>query len=253
MISLNRSLEIMEYIIFNKCAGVSEIAQAFQINKSTASRILSVLASHNLICKEENTMKYYPDIGTLLYSSRVMVDYRIADTIHPLLNNLSEKINMTSQVCILKGNRVVLIDQVKGRSNRFVKEPALPGMSEPLHCSAIGKCMLAYLSEEECAGILENYEMTKYTENTITDKEVLLKELETIRQKGYALDMGELYDNLYCMALPVKDVSEKISFSVGVSGNKLFLENEALFSFVYNEVKKVTEKIAEAYTTGNIE
>ena len=85
MNSLNRGLDIMEYIVLNKCASVSEIAQAFQINKSTASRILAVLAEHDLVCKEGNTMKYYPSIGTLLYSSRTIANYQILDAIHPML------------------------------------------------------------------------------------------------------------------------------------------------------------------------
>jgi len=252
MISLNRGLEIMEYIVANRCASVSEISQVFAIDKSTASRMLSVLAEHNLVSKEGSTMKYYPSIGTLLYSSRTMANYQILDEVHPILCRLAESIDMTTQICIFKKDCVFLLDQVKSRGNRFLKEPVLPGMSEPLHCSAIGKCVMAYLPQETYEALMEHYEMRKYTEMTITEKAKLDVELSSIRRTGYALDYGELSENLYCMALPIADRSGKITFSLGVSGKKEFLENESLFETVLKETKKAATQISQRYLASDM-
>ena len=209
MQSLDRGLEIMEYIIVNRCASVSEIAHQFRINKSTASRILSVLAKHNLVFKAKDSMKYYADVGTLLYSSRTYVEYMILDEIHPLLRALARKIDMTAQICVWKQNRTFLIDQV--RCSRYLKEPAFPGMDEPLHCSALGKCILAFLPEEDYQALMKNYIFVKYTENTILDQERFHKEIIAIRQKGYAIDRGELFSNIYCAAVPVYDKEGNIA------------------------------------------
>ena len=252
MISLNRGLEIMEYIVANRCASVSEISQVFGINKSTASRMLAVLAEHNLVSKEGNTMKYYPGIGTLLYSSRTVANYQILDAVHPILTSLADTIDMTAQICVLKHDRAFLIDQVKGRSNRFLKEPALPGMAEPLHCSAIGKCILAYRSQEDICALLEKYPLDRYTENTITDPVRLQEELALIRQTGYAIDRGEFVKDLYCLAFPVTDSCGSITFSLAVSGKKDFLESHTLFEHVRRETKKAAAQISQKYSASDM-
>jgi len=252
MTTLNRGLEIMEYIVANRCASVSEISQVFQIDKSTASRMLAVLAEHNLVSKDGKTMKYYPSIGTLLYSSRTMANYQILDEVHPLLCSLADTINMTAQICILKKDRVFLLDQVKSRGNRFLKEQVLPGMSEPLHCSAIGKCVLAFLPQEKYELLMEHYELHRYTAATITEKSVLDAELKSIRSVGYALDRGELMEHLYCMAVPISDRDGNITFSLGVSGKKDFLETESLFEFVLKETKKAANQLSQKYSASDM-
>ena len=252
MSSLNRGLEIMEYIILNRCASVTEISQVFKIDKSTASRILTVLAEHNLVCKAGNTMKYYPSIGTLLFSSRTMANYQILDEVHPILRRLADAVDMTAQVCVLKKDRVCLLDQVKSRSNRFLKEPALPGMAEPLHCSAIGKCVMAYMPSDEYDTLMETYELRRYTDATITDRTSLERELVSIRAAGYALDRGELADNLYCIAVPIMDRNGTITFSLGVSGKKEFLENEVLFETILRETKKAANQISQKYLASDM-
>ena len=74
-----------------------------------------------------------------------------------------------------------------------------------------------------------------------------LKEMEQIRIFGYELDKGELYDNVYCMALPIRDEKGNVAYSVGVSGKSDFLENEKRFEFVLKEVKKIAKRISEVY------
>lgn len=252
LLSLNRGLDIMKYLVLNRCASVSEISQVFHIDKSTASRVLSVLAEHDLVYKEESTMKYYPGIGTLLYSSRTISNYLILDEIHPFLCSLAEKISMTAQVCVLKNDRIFIIDQVKSKENRFLKEPALPGMTEPLHCSAIGKCILAYMPEEHIKKILDTSSFEKYTDTTITDKTALQQEIKQIRQDGYAKDFGELSPKVFCLAVPITDRERKVTFSLGVSGAKDFLVNERLFKYVLKETKNVAEQISRKYSAVDI-
>lgn len=247
MTSLGRGIEILKYIIVNRCASVSEIARVFGIDKSTASRTLAVLAEHNLVSKEEVTMKYYPGIATLLYSSRTVVAYQILDAVHPILTALADAIDMTAQVCVRKDDRVYLIDQVKSRGNRYLKEPALPGMPEPLHCSAIGKCILAWLPSESYNALMEQYELKRYTDATITQRSVLDAEMERIRRDGYAIDCEEFNPNLFCVAVPVVDQSGSIIFSLGISGGWNFLENKTLFDTVLKAAKKAAAQIGSKY------
>ena len=250
--SLDRGLQIMKYIAINRCASVSEIAQEFQIDKSTASRILSVLAKHDLVYKKEGTMKYYSSIGTLLFSTRTISNSMILDEVRPHLRALAERVNMTAQIGVLLQNRVFIIDQVKGRDSRYLQEPAFPGMDEPFHCSALGKCILAYRTQEEYQSIMEGYDLRRYTDRTITDAKQLLAEMEQIRREGYAKDDGELSAKVFCLAIPVYDREGMVTFSLGVSGNSDFLENERLFSYILGEMKKIAEKFQRKYSVKDI-
>ena len=250
--SLDRGIQIMKYIAINRCASVSEIAQEFDVDKSTASRILSVLAKHDLVYKKEGTMKYYSSVGTLLFSTRAISNSMILDEVRPCLRTLAEKVNMTAQIGVFLQNRIFLIDQVKGKDSRFVQEPAFPGMDEPFHCSALGKCILAYRTEEEFDSILETFGLFGYTEKTITDPPRLLTEMEKVRQEGYATDNEELSPGVFCLAVPVYDREGNVTFSLGVSGNSDFLGNERMLSYVLNEVKKAADKVQSKYSVKDI-
>jgi len=250
--SLDRGIQIMKYIAINRCASVSEIAQEFDVDKSTASRILSVLARHDLVYKKEGTMKYYSSVGTLLFSTRTISNSMILDEVRPCLRQLAEKVNMTAQIGVFLQNRIFLIDQVKGKDSRFVQEPAFPGMDEPFHCSALGKCILAHRTREEFDSILETFGLFGYTDKTITDPQILLKEMETVRQQGYAIDNGELSPMVFCLAVPVFDREGNVTFSLGVSGNTNFPENERLREYIVSEVKKAAEKLQRKYSVKDI-
>lgn len=251
--SLNRGLEIMKYIVINRCASVSEIAQEFNINKSTASRILSVLAKQDLIYKEKGSMRYYSSIGTLLFSTRTISKYLILDEVHPLLRSMADRMHITAQLGVLKKNRVFLIDQVKSHENRYLKEPVFPGMDEPFHCTALGKCILAYMPEEKYNAIMKgDYDFHKYTDSTIVDRQTLQNELSRIRESGYAKDMGEFLPKVFCLAVPVYDKEGRVAFSLGVSGTREYLENERIFAEILKETKKVAHQISRKYSAKDI-
>jgi len=218
--SLDRGLAVLEYIATNGAASVSEVAAAFQVNKSTASRILAALSDRNLLRKDEQTMKYYPDVGTLLLSCRTLREYRIPDLVHPHLRELSRQLDFTSQLCVLRRGQAYILDQVKGSRTRYLREPALPGMTEPLYCSAIGKCILAYQPPERIRQLIGSAHLVAYTENTVTDPVLLERELAQIRDSGCAWDRGELSLKVWCLAVPVFSPDGSVRLSVGISGGR---------------------------------
>ena len=73
----------------------------------------------------------------------------------------------------------------------------------PLHCTALGKCILAFLPPEKRGKILENIKLAGYTENTIIDIKILRSEINQIRKKGFSTDQGELHTNVYCVGAPL--------------------------------------------------
>jgi DNA-binding IclR family transcriptional regulator len=88
----------------------------------------------------------------------------------------------------------------------------------PLHCSGTGTCLLAFLDKEEATRLLASTELSPLTAKTITDPEVLLRELAAIRARGYSVDRGESEDGLASIAAPVRDADGAFFGAVCIAG-----------------------------------
>ncbi len=245
--SLDRGLSILEYLSKRKSAGVTEIASAFDIDKSTVSRILSTMVQHNMVYKNEETQKYSLSVGPLLFSYHVASNHQIMDLARPVLQRLTELTQETAHLCAMHNNRVFVIDQIKSAKNRFMKDPVMPGMTEPFHCSAVGKCILAYMQPAEAHRLLEASEMSDYTDNTICDISELFTQFDQIREQGYALDLEEYSSKVCCVAVPVFDVYGYASHSLGISGESDLMRNPERFLRCVNYLKDSGKKLSEQY------
>lgn len=223
--SLDRGIAIMQYLANRKSAGVTEIAKAFDIDKSTASRIMATLVKRNMVYKNTDTQKYSLSIGPLLFSYNIDMDHAIIEIARPVLQKISDLTRETVHLCAMHNNQVFLLSQIKSFKNRYVKDPVLPGMTEPFHCSAAGKVMLANMDRNSVHILLKTYGLHKHTHNTITDIQQLFNELDKIREQNYALDMEELNDKMCCLAMPVYDEYGYAAYSIGLSGTREDFQN----------------------------
>jgi len=94
-----------------------------------------------------------------------------------------------------------------------------------MHCSGIGKAIFAFLEAEKRIKILKEIKLVKFTSNTITEVRKLKSELDQIRNQGYALDRGEMYEKVHCVAVPIFQngqvvASLSLSDSLGRIDNK---------------------------------
>jgi len=89
--------------------------------------------------------------------------------------------------------------------------------SAPLHCTALGKVLLADIPEEERKKILEDKELPRLTDKTITDKKELEKELKVVKKQGFALDRGENEKDVRCIAAPIRNHQGKVIAAISIS------------------------------------
>lgn len=243
--SLDRGISIMKYLARRKSAGVTEIAAEFDINKSTASRIMLTLMKHDMVCKDPETQKYRLSVGPLLFSYHVMSNHTIMEIAHPILVRLSEQTGETTHLCSLQNSRLYLLDQVKSERNKYMKDAALPGMIEPFHCSAAGKVLLAHMAPADAKMLLEDCSLNEYTKNTMVNMPEILEELRRVRERGFALDDQEFCYDLACIAVPVYDEFGYVSHAVGLSG-PVTLANpksvERLLPFLLEASRSLTEQ-----------
>lgn len=245
--SLDRALNMIEYLTTQKSASVSELAEKFDVDKSTATRIMQTFDAHDLVKKDPYTQKYSLSNGTLRLSYQVILNNKIIQIAQPYLQRLAEVTEETSRLCGITKQSIYIIDQVHYGKSLFIPNADIPGMSKPLYCSAIGKSALAYLPKEEVMDIMKNIEMRRFTENTICSLDEFFAQLEQVRQNGYALNTAEYIDRAFCIAAPIFDENDMPSYALGISGTTDFRQYPQKFCQITDYIKEACEVVSREY------
>ncbi|WP_025640388.1 IclR family transcriptional regulator [Schnuerera ultunensis] len=215
--SVIKAIEVIEYIAYSeKEVGVTEISNGLNYGVSATYHLLNTLKECNIIVQNDRTKKYSLglklwQIGMLAYGQN-----HISVTLKPYLKKLKDLTGETANLTIMDDNQIVYIAQEE--SNKLVKMFTTTGATAPLHCTAGGKVLLAYKPEDIRNSILDKIELTKYTENTIVNKEELIKELEETRKNGYAFDNEERELGVSCIGGPVFDLNNDAIACITISG-----------------------------------
>ena len=133
----------------------------------------------------------------------------------PILESLAEESGESANMVVLDGHHVVYVDQAA--SAQPVRAFTQIGARAPLHCTGVGKALLAFMPEAERKAVLDG-DLRAYTSTTITNPLRLDAELRRIRQEYVAVDMGERQEDLKCIATPVFDDQCRVVAAISVSG-----------------------------------
>ena len=195
--------------------GLAQVASSLQLHKSTAHRFLMVLERHRMV---ERTSAGKFRLGLRLFDlgNRAIEQYDLRDRAQPHLRRLVAETEETAHLCILEAARVIYIDKIEpARSVRMITRI---GASNPVHCTSVGKAMLAFLPEDRAADIVRRLRFERYTNHTITTPEALRAEMEKTRRRGYAVDDEEYEEGLRCIAVPLLDAQRLPVAAISVSG-----------------------------------
>lgn len=214
--SLKKALNIMEFISeTNNSPSIAQIASHLEINRTTAYRLVHTLYSQGYLKKDGDTKGYQIGLKLLPFAARLLDNDNLRKESLPYLQELAQKSGERVNLGILFQGEVIYL--------AGVEKPSLPmvytrfGKKAPVHCSSLGKIILAYLPEEETACILKQKPLIKLTENTITDPRVFKKHLAEIRSQGYAVDRGEHIPGSYCISAIIRDATGRGIASISIS------------------------------------
>ncbi|MGH3171282.1 MAG: IclR family transcriptional regulator [Trebonia sp.] len=177
---------------------LAEIARDSGLPKSTAHRVLAMLVEVGAV---EQVPGGY-QVGLRMFSLGVLPPgAALREAALPHLEELHRVTGQTLHLAILRGADVVYLEKLLPRGNRFITPSAI-GDRMPATCTGIGKAMLAFGSEEEVAGAL-SAPLRRRTANSLRSPEQVRRELDAIRDRGYAFDREEAAEGLACVAVPV--------------------------------------------------
>jgi len=201
---LGKAIRILEIITADVRGQTAvDVAEAEKIPRQTAHRILRQLEDLELVQREPGSERFTvgPRLKRLALAS--ISKFQQTQVTHTILQELVADVRETCNIGMLDSNQVVYIDRVE--CDWPLKVHLEPGSHVPVHCTAIGKLLLAHAESGVQRRILAVTKLTKYTENTITDPRRLDLALEEIRERGYSTNNGEDAVGLVALAVPVKD------------------------------------------------
>jgi DNA-binding IclR family transcriptional regulator len=214
--SLDRAVSVLEVLGESDAPlSLAEICQRIGLHKSTAHRSLMVLERSALI---ERTLENRFRLGLKLYElgNRAVEQIDLRARVHPFFRRLATQVGETVHLSVLQKTSVVYLDKVE--PNRRVCMSSKTGSSNPVYCTSMGKAMLAFQPEETIEQIVAKIRFVRHTPKTLCTREALLKALERIRRRGYAIDDEEIELGVRCVGAPIFDENHRAIAAVSVSG-----------------------------------
>ncbi|MEA4816523.1 MAG: IclR family transcriptional regulator [Lachnospiraceae bacterium] len=235
--SVERAINILK--CFEKHAELrgTEIGKMLSLNKSTVFGLIRTLEQNNFLEQNEETGKYH--LGFAVFQLGLLVNFDLKHIASPYVDELAKYTQETVNLVIRDGNYVLYIK--KQESSHSMRICTKEGQHLPIHCTAVGKSILAFLPEEEVLGILDSIKYEQFTKNTLTSKESILKELPKIKETHLSYDREEFELGLFCVASPIFDSSGKPIGGVSVSGPITRMHDEAVKSISKNLLKAAGE------------
>lgn len=242
--SVERALSILE--CFSKRdneLGVTEIANALDLHKSTTFGLLATLESKGYVQQNLETGKYKLGFKLMQLGKMVEEDIDIRAKARPILKRLVNLYQETAHLALLINDEVVYIDKVEGEG--AIRMYSQVGTRVKLYCTGVGKSVLAFLPEEKTNKIMKAIEFESFTEKTIKDIESLKKELARIRLNGYSTDDEEIEIGLKCVAAPIKNYNNEVVGAISVAGSTVRMCDEK-----YDEIVKAVKDAALDISVG---
>jgi DNA-binding IclR family transcriptional regulator len=193
---------------------LSELVRRTGLPKSTVHRMLAELVEHRLL--ERDTTGRYRLGGQLFeLGMRASVERRLLEVAVPFLQDLYERTHETVHLGLLEGTEVVYVSKIGG--HRQAQAPSRVGGRMPLHCTAIGKALLAHAGEGLLHEVVEQG-LERRTAHTITAAGLLERQLATVVETGVAYEHEESAVGLVCIAAPVLAPDDRPIAAVSVTG-----------------------------------
>jgi DNA-binding IclR family transcriptional regulator len=202
---------------------LKEIAQTLNIDPSSAFRFCNTLVELNYLNKDPRTKLLTPGPKSYSLGLNLVKGFSLRQVIVPIIDEVNKQHGITIDVGILEGDILV---QVYYRAAKDALTYPLPIVNAAIHCSSIGKAILANLPEKECLDILGRLDFVKKTDRSITDKHAFLAELENIRRLGYAVNNQEYILGQIVIGAPFFNQETgrplgAVSFDFSIMGNTL--------------------------------
>lgn len=224
--SLAKALAVLD--LFNEKdtkLTLTEIAQRMGTRPGSIYPIVYTLLKFGYLERDAETKKYSLGLKILALANQILSSLDIRERAKPVLKKLARELEANAHLAVLYEDEVLYLDREEAAPSVVI--PSVIGRRVPPHCTALGKVLLAH-NPEALERILAKGPLPALTPNTITNPEVLRRELERVRTQGYAVDWEEFHEGNICVAAPVRNYRGRVVAAISVSLPKARLAHNSL-------------------------
>jgi IclR family KDG regulon transcriptional repressor len=194
--------------------GVGEVSRALDLKKATAHRLLAALRRRNFLTQDPTSRRYRLGMKLWELGSAATRELDWVAQVKPHLVRLTEKTGETAHLAILDAGQVLYIESAE--SSRSVRMPSQVGKRVPLWSTAVGKALIAHLTEHVLDGLVSRQSPPQVRD--ADDLERLHAEMAEIRSRGYVVDYEGLEEGLFCTAVPVRNYTGHVIAAISLAG-----------------------------------
>jgi DNA-binding IclR family transcriptional regulator len=235
--SLERAFAILEEVARNPDGiPLADLSKHVGLHNSTTFHLVRTMALLGYLSQRRDSKRYR--IGGRLFTlaAGALDESTLLALATPVLESLTAATGESAHFAIHSGNEIVVI--ARTARTGLLQLADRTGTQRPAHATALGKVLLASLTDEQVRRFLSGTELRRYTAKTIVERAALLREIEQVRRRGIAYDDGEFDQEVRCVAVPVHDFAGRVAGAIGISG--------ALWSLSLHELEKKAAQVREA-------
>ena len=250
--SLSRALKLLNALSYHpQGLTLSELAREVGLPNSTAHRLLTTLQNERFVRFDNERTVWMIGVQAFQVGSAFIRSRDLVQIARPIMRRLMHTSGETVNLGILDRCEVIFLAQVE--SKKMMRTITGPGGRVYVHASGIGKALLAHASAQARQKILDCWEPRQLTMRTITSEQELLKELEKVRARGYAIDDEETAVGLRCVASVIFDENAEAIAGISISGPSARITDQKLAQLgemVMEAAFDITQEIGGRWVIG---
>jgi DNA-binding IclR family transcriptional regulator len=241
--ALERATLILESLAKSKSGmTISQLARSLELPKSSAHRILRTLERHHFLHLEKDSGRFRLGWQLFCLAQRAFDNVSLRDQAAPFLHQLKEKSGLTVHLAVLVQEDVIIVEKVQPPNGLFVA--TWVGKRVDLHCTALGKAVLAYRREDEIEYLIKRNGMLRHNENTLGSLRRLKENLALIRELGYSLDDEEEEIGIRCIGASIFNAHADSVAAISIVGSTARIGFNEL-PYLSEQVKRTARTISQ--------
>lgn len=237
-------------VLAQSAQGISlkELSAKVDLPKGTTHRLLSSLAYFGYVRQASESKNYHLGFKLIELGNRLLDQLDLRAQARPFLINLCKRTKETVHLVVLDQNEALYVDKVESDEKPGgLQMVSRVGLRVSVHCSAVGKVLLAQLSDQQLHALIKKNGLEKRTENTIIDPEKLKQHLKVVHQQGYAIDDEENEKGIRCVGAPVLNQQGQVIAAISISGPTVRITKKIIQKTLKNEVIRTASDISREF------
>jgi IclR family acetate operon transcriptional repressor len=215
--SLERAAAILDAVAGKpEGIGITDLSARVGLHPSTAFHLAKTLVNLGFLFQIPDNKRYRIGSRLVMLAAGALDETLLLSLATPILERLSAETSYTAHLAVRSNHQIIVVARTAATGLLQLSDRV--GAARPAHATAIGKMLLSAVPSDELQRLLDKLPLLRFTDNTITDRQALLREIEKVRRQGVAYDDCELDVDVRCVAVAVRDFAGRCAGAMGLSG-----------------------------------